>query len=142
MREPRVHTDDDGTVHMQRVHMFGAIGLHSTDTVAGTWDSDANEARLPTPMTETQARAAYAWMEPGAIQDGDVRKTNLRFLHHVVNGDGLPGAASLTACSNAIGVLNGGRGGTTIPAADRQGVYDHLARHLRDGGREPPPLTR
>lgn len=141
MRPLRVFTDDEGIVHMQRVHTFGAIGTHKTDTSTSAWDHDANEARLPTPMTVATARAAYAWMAPNAVQDGEVRKTDLRFLHHEVGGDGTPGAANLTACSNSIGILNGGRGGTTIPAADRQGVYDHMAAHLRDGGRTPPPLS-
>ena len=41
---------------------------------------------------------------------------------------------------DGIGVLNGGRGGTTIPDADRQGVWNHLAKHLRDADLTPPEL--
>jgi signal peptide peptidase SppA len=58
------------------------------------------------------------------------------------NADGDVGPANLTACSQGIGVLNGGRTGTTIPDSDRQGVYDHLAKHLSDAGREPPALAQ
>lgn len=119
---------------------FGAVGSHNTATSDGDWDGPANEARLPSPMTVATARNAYAWIDDGRVEDGELVKDAGRFIHHEVGADGRPGAANLTACSTGIGILNGGRGGTTIPAADRQGVYDHLAAHLRDADREPPPL--
>jgi hypothetical protein len=46
----------------------------------------------------------------------------------------------LKACSATIGALHGARGGTVIPGADRRGVYDHVAAHLRDAGMEPEPF--
>lgn len=117
-----------------------AIASHSTATSTGPWDGPANEGRLATPMPVATARHFYAWMANGAVQDGMCRKVDLKFGHHEVGSNGQPGAANLTACSAGIGALNGARGGTTIPSADRQGVYNHLAKHLRDAGREPPPL--
>jgi len=57
-----------------------------------------------------------------------------------VGGDGDVGAANVRACQTGIGVLNGARGGTTIPAGDRRGVYNHLAAHLRDADVEPADL--
>lgn len=69
-------------------------------------------------------------------------KDAFKFGHHMVSEQGDVGAASVQACLNGIEVLNGARGGTKIPSSDRQGVYDHLARHLRDAGRQPPPLKR
>jgi len=42
------------------------------------------------------------------------------------------------ASRTGIAVLNGGRGGADIPASDRKGVYDHLARHMRDAGEDRP----
>lgn len=138
MKPRRVTLRDDGSVRLVKL---AAVRSHETGTATGTWDADANEARLPTPMSIGTARNAYAWIDMSGVEDGQVRKTSCRFIHHDVNNNGEPGAANLTACSAGIGVLNGGRGGTTIPAADRQGVYNHLARHLRDGGRTPPPLT-
>lgn len=119
-----------------------AVGSHSTPVSdATTWDAAANEKRLNSPMAVTVARDAYAWIDDAAITDGQITKEGGRFLHHEVDDAGQPGSANMTACSAGIGVLNGGRGGTTIPASDEQGVYDHLAKHLRDGDREPPPLT-
>ena len=82
-------------------------------------------------------RGAYAWVDPEA--DGDT-KAAYKFIHHEVARNGDVGAASERACSSGIAVLNGGRGGTDIPAGDRKGVYRHLATHLKDAGRDPPEL--
>ncbi len=54
--------------------------------------------------------------------------------------DGTPGAANTRACSNAMGVLNGGRGGANIPDADRSGVHRHIATHMMDAKMEVPEL--
>lgn len=117
-----------------------AVRSHSTATDGGAWDAAANEGRLPSPMPVATARAAYAWIDEEAVADGEMPKSAGRFIHHEVGADGRPGAANLTACSAGIGVLNGGRGGTTIPDADRQGVHAHLAAHMMDADREAPAL--
>lgn len=114
-----------------------AVGVHHTATDGDAWDGPANEARVRSGESEDYYRRIYAWRD----QDGDPKtKSAWRFIHHHVDGDGNPGAANLRACSTGIGVLNGARGGTTIPDADRRGVYNHLAAHLRDGDMEPPEL--
>lgn len=114
-----------------------AVASHSTATSEGTWDGPGNEARLSNDSGASTYRRAFAWQDP----DGDPdTKTAWRFIHHEVASGGAVSAANLVACSTGIGVLNGGRGGTTIPDGDRSGVYAHLARHLRDGDREPPEL--
>lgn len=123
------------------VVIAAAVGAHSTATSDGAWDGPGNEKRLPSPMPVATARAAYAWVDDSTVTDGEVPKTGARFIHHEVNADGSPGAANVKACQTGIGVLNGGRGGTTIPGDDMSGTYEHLAAHLRDAGLEPPPLT-
>lgn len=115
----------------------GPLRPHSTPTSDGPWDGPANKARLRNNGDEAYYRAAYAWQDDAA---DPATKAAYKFIHHEVNADGDVGAANLNACSQGIGVLNGGRTGTTIPDADRQGVWDHLAKHIRDGGKEPPPL--
>lgn len=70
-----------------------------------------------------------------------IPREGLKFLHHEVSSDGRVGPANTTACSAGIAALHGARGGTTIPEADQRGVYNHLARHLRDAGRTPPPFN-
>lgn len=117
-----------------------AVATHSTATAEGTWDGSAAEAALPSPLPVATAREAYAWIDPAAVSDGDLPKSAAKFLHHTVSG-GSVGPANTTACSAGIAALHGARGGTTIPESDRRGVYNHLARHLRDAGREPPPFN-
>lgn len=116
-----------------------AIGAHKTATSTGSWDGPAAKARLRSGESEAYYRKAFAWRDPGGDQDV---KASYKFIHHEVSGDGTPGAANVTACRTGIAVLNGARGGTTIPSEDRQGVYDHLAAHLRDADVEPPELVR
>lgn len=135
-------TDDTGAVVAGgQPYQFGAIAAHDTATSEASWDAGANEKRLPSPLTLAQARAAYAWFDDAAVENGELPKTAARFIHHEVNADGSPGAANLAACSATIGALHGARGGTTIPEADRRGVYDHVAAHLRDAGMEPEPFS-
>lgn len=122
------------------VQELGAVATHKTATSDASWDAGANETRLDGPLTVAHARAAYAWYDGAAVQDGELPKTACKFLHHEINADGSAGSANLAACSASIGALHGARGGTTIPDADRRGVYDHVAGHLRDAGQEPEPF--
>ncbi|MYS47541.1 HK97 family phage prohead protease [Streptomyces sp. SID5998] len=113
----------------------GALPAHSTDTSDAAWDGPANSRDLP--GEESALRAAHAWVDPEGDADA---KASYRFIHHFVDMDGNVGAASTVACTTGIGVLNGSRGGTTIPDEDRQAVYKHLARHLKDAGIKAPEL--
>lgn len=122
------------------VQEMGAVGTHNTATSDGPWDAGVNEKRIDGPLTADKARAAYGWYDGGAVEDGELAKTAAKFLHHEISADGSVGAANLTACSAAIGALHGARGGSSIPEADRRGVYDHVAGHLRDAGQEPKPF--
>lgn len=121
------------TTHL--VGVKSAIASHSTETSDAAWDGPQMWKNC---MTDAAAlKGACAWTDP----DGDPEtKAAYRFIHHFVDGEGKVGAASTKACSTGIGVLNGGRGGTTIPDDDRKGVYNHLAKHMRDAGMEPPEL--
>ncbi|MCX4974222.1 HK97 family phage prohead protease [Streptomyces sp. NBC_00620] len=113
----------------------GGLAVHSTDTSDAAWDGPANAGDLP--AEESALRQAHAWVDP----DGDANtRTAYRFIHHFVGVDGDVGAASTVACTTAIGVLNGARGGTTLAEEDRQAVYKHLARHLKDAGQKAPEL--
>jgi len=120
-----------------------AIRPHSTATTDVPWDGPQQKANLSNDRPETY-RLAYAWYdENGKDADGDGypdAKDDYKFIHHQVSTSGDVGAANVNGCSQGIAVLNGGRTGTTIPDKDRQGVYDHLAKHLSDAGKKPPPL--
>jgi len=114
-----------------------AIKVHHTHTTDTSWDASVQKRNLKVDQDPAYYEEAYAERLPET--DGK-NKSDFDFIHHMVSADGTVGSANLTACSNAIGVLNGGRGGTTIPKEDIQGVYDHLAAHLKDAGKEAPPL--
>jgi HK97 family phage prohead protease len=113
-----------------------AIAYKKTATSEASWDGPKVKAEIPDDAKAATLRQFFAWEDPEADAN---TKAAYKFVHHEIS-NGSAGAANLTACSAGIAVLNGGRGGTTIPAADRQGVYDHLAAHLKDGGKEPPAL--
>lgn len=123
--------------HVAQPVEFGPIDVHSTGFSDDPYDGPAEEVKVRSPESESYFANIYAWRDDNA--DTSV-KAAYRFIHHFVGSDGEAGGASVRACSAGIGVLNGGRGGTTIPDGDRQGVYNHLARHLRDAGREAPVL--
>ena len=117
-----------------------AIRPHSTPVSDAPWDGPANERRLKLDQDFDYYARAYAWRDP---EGDESNKSSYRFIHHFVDEDGNPGAASIVACRTAIGVLNGGRG-VDVEAQpwyeDREAIYRHLARHLEDAGLEPPPL--
>lgn len=120
--------------HGRTAHMYkAAIRPHETDVVAKAWDGAAVVAAIPDDASVSDLRSVFAWVD----SDGDPEaKSSYRFPHH--HGPG--GPANVRACLAGIAALNGARGGTSIPEADRQGVYNHLAAHLRDADREPPEL--
>jgi uncharacterized protein len=114
-----------------------AIAPHKTATTDVSWDGPAAKANLKLDGSEAYYRSAFAWQDP----EGDAKtKAAYKFIHHEVSSDGAVGAANVTACSSGIAVLNGGRGGTVIPTADREGVHAHLAGHLKDAGKDAPEL--
>jgi len=121
----------------QTVDMKTAFGSHSTKTDDGKWDAGAQKKNVKSGEARSYYAKIYAWYDPSG---DDGVKSSYKFIHHFVDSDGTPGAASTVACSAGIAILNGGRGGTKIPDADRKGVYNHLAKHIKDAGKEPPEL--
>jgi HK97 family phage prohead protease len=116
------------------------VAYKETPTTEEAWDGPTNRKNLSTPLSVEDARAAFAWIDESRIEDDTIPKDACKFVHHIVAEDGTVGDADTVACSTGIGVLNGEMQGTTIPDEDRQGVYDHLAHHLRDAGKEPAEL--
>ena len=115
----------------------GPIRSHSTDTSTKSWSGPKSESKLSGDEGSRVLRRAYAWVDPNTDPD---TKSAYKFIHHEVNAKGDVGAANVRACRTGIAVLNGGRGGADVPASDRKGVYNHLARHMRDAGEDPPDL--
>jgi hypothetical protein len=110
-----------------------AIRPHDTEVYVGPWDAAAATKGIATDATVSDLRSMFAWVDP----DGDPEtKGSYRFPHHAKAGD----PANIRACMIGIAALNGARGGASVPEADRKGVYNHLAAHLRDADREVPEL--
>jgi hypothetical protein len=109
--------------------------VHHTRTSEREWDGPEAERRLAD--DERAFRRLFAFVDRQAPEN----KTDAKFPHHEVNARGAVGAASVRACINGIAILNGGRGGADVSQHDRQGVYRHLAAHLRDAGRKPADLA-
>jgi len=114
-----------------------ALAVHHTPTSDKAWDGPKAEKNLKSDADASYYKKAYAWVDP----DGDPEtKSAYKFIHHEVDSEGNIGAANIRACQAGIGVLNGARGGAKIPAADKKGVYNHLAVHIKDADLEPPEL--
>lgn len=110
-----------------------AIKPHDTHVTTGKWDAAAAVKSIPQDASVSDLRSMFAWVDSEA--DPEV-KSSYKFPHHTSVG----GPANVKACTVAIAALNGARGGASVPEADRKGVYNHLAQHLRDADREPPEL--
>lgn len=110
-----------------------AIRPHTTATDNGDWNATKVKSSIPGSASIADLRSVFAWHSP----DGDPEaKSSYKFAHH----DAVDGAANIRACITGIATLNGATGGTGIPDADRRGVYNHLASHLTDAGRDVPEL--
>ena len=111
----------------------GAISSHLTAWVEDAWDGSLMRGRIK--GGAAVLRAAHAWVDP----DGDPElKSSYKYLHHHIGRNGRGGAANVRASTTALANLNARR--TAIPENDRRGVYNHLARHLREAGRKPSEL--
>ena len=111
----------------------GAIPSHLTAWVEEAWDGSLMRGRIK--GGAAILRASHAWVDP----DGDPElKSSYKYLHHHIGRNGRGGAANVRAITTALANLNARR--TSIPENDRRGVYNHLARHLREAGRRPSEL--
>ncbi len=130
-RSMRINRASGATTSTVARAVKGAIPSHETKTASRPWDNAKTVKALPEDSLPSELRTVFAWVDP----DGDNESlTSYKMAHH----HGLGGPANLRACLIGIAELN--QGTTDIPDADRKGVYDHLAAHIRDADREPPEL--
>lgn len=104
----------------------GAIRPHETPVTAKAWKPE----QAPETGTVADLRAKHAWVDTAADPEASA---SYKFAHH-----GTDGAASVRACLLGIARLKAGNHG--LPEADVEGVYEHLAAHLRDADVEPSAL--
>lgn len=114
------------------------IPTHSTSVdLTSAWDRTAQFRKMRSPATPEYYNDIFAFQLPNTK---GTRKTHYSFVHHFVGSNGAAGAASGRALANSVAVLNGGRQGTVLRGAARQGVYRHIAAHYKDADREAPEL--
>lgn len=135
--------ESEGSMEPAEGIVAAAVAPHSTPVASKDtdWDGNTAEKALPTGEEPAFYRRFYAFQAPDT--DGTA-KDHWHYIHHHVSGAGSDaevGAASLEACHAIIGLLNGARGVDPVAkGADRKAVYDHMAKHMRDGGEDPPSL--
>lgn len=115
----------------------GPIRSHSTAVRDDTPINRSAILAVRSPESPSYYRKIFAYQLPKT--DG-TRKTHYTFIHHHISKDGQAGAAAMGELRVQMSVLNGARGGTILRGADRKAVYNHLAKHYRDGGFEVPSL--
>lgn len=108
------------------------IAPHDCEVTSRSWDGAKTAAGIAGDARPSELRTVFAWVDA----DGDPEaKASYKFAHH----HGVGGPANVRACLMGIARLNDpSKAG--IPDADREGVYAHLASHLRDADIEPPEL--
>lgn len=110
-----------------------AIRPHKAAVTNRPWEQSAVITGIPGDASVSDLRSLHAWVDPSGDPES---KSSYLFPHH----HGVGGPANVRSVITAIALLNGANGDPGIPDADRKGVYEHLAAHLRDADREPPEL--
>jgi hypothetical protein len=83
----------------------------------------------------------HAWYEPTTEEHGHDRpkeKEAYKLPHHEIVDGRL--RVVWNGVRSAMQVLAGARGGVDIPQGERQAVYEHLARHYEEFGKEVPDI--
>jgi phage head maturation protease len=104
-------------------HDYGIVEDESTP-----WDGNAEvrEADVET------LKKICAWYDDS---NPDV-KSSYKLPHHRASDL----KAVWRGVAAAMAALLGARGGVNIPEKDKQGVYEHLAKHYKQFGKEPPEM--
>jgi hypothetical protein len=103
----------------------------------GTAQADKGDAILERGGWDAFANA-HAWYDPQQDTEHDPpqEKQAYKLPHHeVVDGRVRVVWAGVRS---AMQVVAGARGGVDIPESDRKGVYQHLAAHYEEFGKEAP----
>jgi HK97 family phage prohead protease len=110
--------------------MMTVVAYRSFPTDRDPWDGprEVREAEV------ADLRLMATWFD-GENPDA---KGSYKLPHHRADNKHI----SWRGLTAAMGALLGARGGVDIPGSDRQGVYNHLARHYRDDFDEDPPEFR
>jgi hypothetical protein len=127
------YTDVAATRGTGMVLVYASAADSRAGIITAAWNAGAEVKNLGDDPTAAAIKAMFAL-------PGDT-KSDSKLPHHDVAADGTVGAANLDGCSAAIGALNGAQGGVKgVSDADKTTAYNHLAAHLKAGGKTAPEL--
>lgn len=118
--------------------LWHVVGVHHTGLDDSPFEPTRHYKRVQASQAAGLYRSAFAVQWPGTSPD---MKESWGLLHHVIDDDGKPGAASLHACLTGMSLLKGWDG-LFIPEPIREELHAHYAAHLRDGGYDVPELMK
>lgn len=104
-------------------------GMASEDTA---WDGPEQMGMCGDDMAKM--KTICAWYD---AENPDV-KSSYKLPHHMASNL----EANWKGVAAAMAALLGARGGVDIPEGDRQGVYNHLAKHYKQFEKEPPEFKQ
>lgn len=113
----------------KRVISYGSA--HSDGTPKAGCDAEWDGPKEVAAAGVDDLKVMCTWVD----SDSSEKKGSYKLPHHLAAGQHPVVWRGVTA---AMGALLGARGGVNIPDVDRKGVYDHLAKHYREFGEEPP----
>jgi HK97 family phage prohead protease len=116
------------------INVKGAVPYadHGVADENAEWDGPAQVQACEDDLEKL--KEICAWFDS---ENADV-KASYKLPHHQVDGM----KAVWKGVAAAMGALLGGRGGVDIPEADRQGVYNHLAKHYKQFEKEVPEMKK
>ena len=83
--------------------------------------------------------SAHTWFDESADENNPPQaKGAYKLPHHYWRGGEV--VTNWRGVVAAMGALLGARGGVDVPDGDRRAIYDHLAQHYAEFGREAPPF--
>jgi len=117
----------------ENVVIKGAIPYKQTPKAPEdeAWDAGEEVKKA----TVDDLKIMCAWYDD---QNPDV-KQSYKLPHHKADGDH---AVVWNGVRAAMAALLGARGGVDIPDADKEAVYNHLAKHYKEFDKEPPEFHK
>lgn len=102
---------------------------HEMMDVDADWDASAEVKKAD--VEDLKKMCAFV------MGEGD-KKSDYKLPHHTAEGY----KTVWKGVAAAMAAVLGARGGVDVPADDRKGVYNHLAKHYEEFDKEPPDMMK
>lgn len=137
-------TNDDSDVELvDELETKGVVPYSAYPIVEGSWSGSGARKRLASwaagggsfDSNNASHRAKYE-RGFGYVMEGGTTLGDYKFPHHDIRDGRMVTVKS--GVSAAIGAVNGARSKPDVPESARRSIYNHLAKHLRAAGEDPP----